>query len=97
MNRLYDYIKEQWKGFYSHAMIVTYKYDIESEIKETIELLGNEFSLDEYVQFFESMEMYYSEDSDRNEQQKQDIIDAKNMDIKSYVIECYNNFKSSNK
>lgn len=87
--KLLDYMIEQRKGHYCHAIVVTYQYDIENVIESLISELREQFTLAEYIEFFNSMGLYY-EEGEGTDQQKADIIEAENFDIEAYVIECYN-------
>ena len=68
MNRLFDKILKQRRGFYVHAIEVNNVQEIESIIESVIQE-NEEFLEKEYIDFFESMELYYLGE-DREEEEK---------------------------
>lgn len=67
MNRLFDKILKERKGFYVHALEVNNTYDIESVIESVI-LQNEDFTENEYIEFFESIELYYLGDDPAEEE-----------------------------
>mgnify|MGYP003645484378 CR=1 FL=1 len=67
MNKLFNKILKQKKGFYVHAIEVNNIQEIESIIESVIQE-NEEFSEKEFIEFFESMELYYlGEDPEEEE------------------------------
>lgn len=81
--KLLDHIMKLRNNHYCHALVVTYAYDIECAIDEIIEELGEQFTIDEYINFFESMDIHYEEVDSK--QGAIDIIQAQNFNITEYI------------
>ena len=69
MNRIFEYILEERKGHYCHALEVNEVYEIESIVESLIGELGEEYFESEYIEFFQSMELYYLGDNEETEQE----------------------------
>ena len=89
--KILDYIIEQRKGHYCHALELTDVYDLECVIESLIMDLGEQFSLQDYLDFFNSIEIYFVADDDStsewNDDTEQRLYDA---DISELVKEAYN-------
>ena len=89
--KILDYIIEQRKGHYCHVLELTDVYDLECVIESFIMDLGEQFTLDEYLDFFNSIEIYFVADDDStsewNADTEQRLYDA---DISELVKEAYN-------
>ena len=89
--KLLDYIIKQRKGHYCHALELTDAYDLECVIESLIMELGEQFSLQDYLEFFNSIEVYYIADemltSEQNDAIECELYDA---DIGELVRDIYN-------
>lgn len=100
MNKLLDHIIKERNGHYCHALELSNYYEYENVIECIIEQNGDNFTLDDYIGFFDSIELYYYYDADNyddeskltEEQQEIDENELYNFDCESYVKECYDNF-----
>lgn len=88
--KILDYMIEQRKGHYCHALELTDVYDLEYVIESFIMDLGDKFSLQDYLDFFNSIEIYFVADecstSEWNDDTEQQIYDA---DISELVRSIY--------
>lgn len=66
--KILDYIIEQRNGHYCHALELTDVYDLECVIESFIMDLGEQFSLQDYLQFFNSIEIYFIADDDSSDE-----------------------------
>ena len=78
-NRILDKIIEDRKGHYCHALEVNDTYELESIVESLIDDLGEEYLESEYIEFFQSMELYYLGDDDKKEQE------VYNFDFSEYI------------
>lgn len=99
-NRLLDHIITERKGHYCHALELDSVYSYQNVIECIIEQYGGNFTLGDYIGFFDSIELYYYYDADSyddietlsDEQQAIDENELYNFDYESYIKECYDNF-----
>ena len=73
MNRILNKILEDRKGQYCHALEVNDTYELESIIESLIDELGEEYYESEYIEFFQSMSIYYLGDNKETEQEVYDF------------------------
>jgi hypothetical protein len=73
MNSLLEKILEERKGHYCHALEVHDTYELESIVESVISEYREEFTDDVYIEFFESMELYYLGDDPAIEKQVYDF------------------------
>lgn len=89
--KILDHMINQRNGHYCHALELTDAYDLEYVIESFIMDLGEQFTLDEYLEFFNSIEIYFVADDDStsewNDDTEQRLYDA---DISELVTEYYN-------
>jgi hypothetical protein len=78
-NRILDKIIEGRKGHYCHALEVNDTYEIESIVEGLIDELGEEYFESEYIEFFQSMSIYYLGDNEETEQE------VYNFDFSDYI------------
>ncbi len=98
MNKVLDYIIESRNGHYCHALELSTAYELECVIESLISELGEQFTLTDYINFFNSIELYYYYDVDSyddidqltEEQQAIDEEELYNLNITEAVTECYN-------
>ena len=67
--KILDRILNDRKGHYCHAIEVNDTYEIESIIEGIIELFQDQYTESEYIEFFETMSVYYL-GSDKTEEKK---------------------------
>lgn len=88
--KILDYMIEQRKGHYCHVLELTDVYDLECVIESLIMELGEQFTLGEYLEFFNSIEIYFLPDecstSEYNDAIECELYDA---DISELVKEAY--------
>jgi len=75
-----DVIKER-NGHYCHALEVDNVYEIESTIEELIGE-GNEYTEDNYIEFFTTMELYYLPIDKHNDDDEKAVYD---FNFKEYI------------
>tara|TARA_R110000851_G_scaffold120189_2_gene248442 strand:- start:11143 stop:11400 length:258 start_codon:yes stop_codon:yes gene_type:complete len=81
MNKLIELCIQNRNGHYLHCLEIENLYDLESTVESIISESREEFSLDTYIDFFETLAIYpLNEDN-------QDKIWSAN--IKELVTECY--------
>lgn len=89
--KLLDYIIKQRNGHYCHALECTSAYDLEYTIESLILELGEQFTLAEYLEFFNSVELYFIADDDSSSEYSDSVEnELYNANIAEMVIECYN-------
>ena len=66
--KILDYIIEQRKGHYCHALELTDAYDLECVIESVMMDLGEQFSLQDYLEFFNSISIYHLPDEDSTDE-----------------------------
>lgn len=88
--KILDYVIEQRKGRYCHVLELTDVYDLECVIESLMMDLGGQFSLQDYLDFFNSISIYYLADDDSSDEYN-DAIETElyNADISELVKEAY--------
>ena len=88
--KILDYMIKQRKGHYCHVLELTDVYDLECVIESFIMDLGDKFSLQDYLDFFNSIEIYFIADecstSEWNDAIEYELYDA---DISELVRSIY--------
>lgn len=88
--KILDYMIEQRNGHYCHVLELTDVYDLECVIESFIMDLGEQFSLQDYLEFFNSIEIYFVADecstSEWNDAIECELYDA---DISELVRSIY--------
>ena len=79
MSRIFEHILEDRKGDYCHALEVNEVYELESIVESLIDELGEKYFESEYIEFFQSMEIYYL---GNNEDTEQEVY---NFDFSDYI------------
>ena len=89
-NRLLGHITQERNGHYCHALELDSVYSYECVIEQIVSDYKDEFTQDEIISFFDSMELYYLADdtltSEWNDDAEQQIYD---FDYKQCIIDCY--------
>lgn len=87
--KILDYMIKQRNGHYCHVLELTDVYDLECVIESFIMDLGEQFTLGEYLDFFNSIEIYFIADdtltSEQNDAIECELYDA---DISELVKEA---------
>lgn len=90
MNKIYEHINAQRNGHYCHALELDSAYAFECVIESLMMELGEQFTLEDYLEFFHSIELYFLPDecstSEWNDAAEQELYD---LDITATVTECY--------
>jgi hypothetical protein len=87
MNRLREKINKARNGHYWHAIEISSVYEFEEIVRCIIQESEDEYTLEEYIEFFQSMEIYYY--TDEEEKNDDDEHNLYNMDIREIVESCY--------
>ena len=68
-NKIFNRILSDRKGHYCHAIEVNNTYEIESIIEATIQGFQDEYTEKDYIEFFESITIYYlgEDETEENE------------------------------
>ena len=89
-NRLLDHIISERKGHYCHALELTNAYNYECVIESIVGEFSNDFTQDEIISFFNTIEIYFIADDDStsewNDDAEQQLYD---FDYAQCIIGCY--------
>ena len=90
MSRLLDHIIKERNGHYCHALELDSAYSYECVIEQTVSEYKDSFTLDEIVDFFNCIDLYFLADecstSEWNDAAEQDLYDFDYIDC---IKECY--------
>ena len=90
MTILLNHIIEERKGCYCHALELDNVYGFECVIEQIVSDYKNIFTLNEIIEFFDSIELYYLPDdtltSEHNDAQEEEIY---NYDYITCIKDCY--------
>ena len=95
MSRLLDHIIAERNGHYCHALELDSAYSYECVIEQIVSDYKDEFSRNDIIRFFDSIEIiYYIENEDDadmlTEDDKADFEEELlNVDYKQIIINCY--------
>lgn len=67
-NPILETIIAERQGHYCHALEVASVYDLESTIEGLIDCYGDQFTDTDYIEFFQSIELYSLEDDKATEE-----------------------------
>ena len=67
MNRILENIIEQRNGHYCHCLEVEDKYQLEETVEQLVAEFKDKYSINEIIDFFESIEVYYLGDDHQEE------------------------------
>lgn len=87
-NKLFNDILESRNGSYCHAIETDSAYSFECIIEAIIQESGDKYSLEDYIQFFQTIDLYYLP-FDNEEENKDDETGLYNLNIKDTVTEIY--------
>lgn len=87
MNRLLDHIIKERNGHYCHALEIDSAYSYECVIEQIVSEFKDSFTLDEIIDFFNSIELYYytGDEPEYKEEEEQ----LYNFDYVQCIIDCY--------
>lgn len=85
--KILEYITEKRNGHYCHALEIDSVYSLETIIESLIEELCNRFTLEDYIEFFQSIELYYYTEDEENKQDEENLY---NVNMKELVTNIYN-------
>ena len=90
MNRLLNHIIKERKGHYCHALELDSAYSYECVIEQIVSDYKNSFTLEELIEFFHSIELYFIADesltSELNDAIEQDLYDFGYIE---FIKDCY--------
>ena len=90
INKLLDHIISERKGHYCHALELDSAYAYECVIEQIVSDYKDDFTQDEIIGFFDSIELYFIADEDStsewNDDAEQQLYD---FDYKQFIIDCY--------
>lgn len=91
MNKIHEYLIEQRNGYYVHALELDSAYSYEDVIESLIGELGELFTQNDFIEFFDTIEMYYYESDDdvSDEMKAQNEDELYNFDYKQFIKDCY--------
>ena len=91
-NSILEYMLKERNGIYCHALEVSSVYELECTIENFIGELQNQFTIEDFKVFFNTMELYYLSDeglSDiENENNETELYD---FDINSAIDDLFGN------
>ena len=96
-NRLLEHIIAERKGRYCHALELDSAYSYECVIEQLVSDYKDSFTLEEIIDFFDSISLYFYYDKDSDEEkyrlteEQQDIAEEElyNFDYIQFINECY--------
>lgn len=90
MNRLLDHIITERNGHYCHALELDSAYAYECVIEQIVSDYKDSFTVDEIIEFFDSIELYFLADecstSEWNDAAEQELYD---FDYIQCINDCY--------
>lgn len=89
-NRLLDHIIQQRKGHYCHVLELDSAYTYECIVEQIVSEYRDNFSRNDIIRFFDSIEIYFIADDDStsewNDDAEQKLYD---FDYTQCIIDCY--------
>ena len=97
MSRLLNHIIKERNGHYCHALELDSAYSYECVIEQIVSEYKDSFTLDEIIDFFNSISLYYYYDADSDDpeynltEEQQEIAEDElyNFDYVSCIKDCY--------
>lgn len=68
MNKIFNHILKARKGHYCHALEVNYIYELECIVESLIDELHDDFNVADFIEFFNTLSVYYLGEDDIEEQ-----------------------------
>ena len=85
-NSILEYMSKERNGMYCHALEVSSVYELESTIENFIDELQNQFTIEDFKVFFNTMELYYLADESLSDIENEDNeTELYNFDINSAI------------
>ena len=75
MNRILNYILEQRKGHYCHALELANVYELQSIIESIYDEFIDNYYKEEIIDFFETIQIYYYTEEEENEEEENELYD----------------------
>ncbi len=87
-NRIFNDVVENRNGHYCHALELSSAYALECVIDEFISTEGEKYTMEEYIEFFNTMSIYYLpwEGEEENNANEEELY---NVNIKETIEELY--------
>jgi len=82
MNRIIDYIIEQRKGHYCHALELSNVYELQSTIDAIYDEFIEHYYKEEIIDFFNTISLYYYTEEEENKEEEEELY---NFDIEYYI------------
>lgn len=85
-NSILEYMLKERNGMYCHALEVSSVYELESTIESFIGELQNQFTIEDFKVFFNTIELYYlADESLSDEENEASEVELYNFDIDSAI------------
>ena len=85
-NSILEYMLKERNGMYCHALEVSSVYELECTIESFIGELQNQFTIEDFKVFFNTMELYYLADESLSDIENEDNeTELYNFDINSAI------------
>ena len=82
MNRIVNYIIEQRKGHYCHALELANVYELQSTIDGIYDEFIEQYYKEEIIDFFGTISLYYYTEEEDNPEEEEELY---NFDIEDYI------------
>ena len=82
MNRIINYIIEQRKGHYCHALELANAYELQSIIDAIYDEFIEQYYKEEIIDFFNTISLYYYTEEEDNPEEEEELY---NFDIEEYI------------
>ena len=82
MNRIIDYIIEQRKGHYCHALELSNVYELQSTIDSIYDEFIERYYKEEIIDFFNTISLYYYTEEEEDKEEEEALY---NFDIEEYI------------
>ena len=91
-NSILEYMLKERNGMYCHALEVSSVYELESTIESFMDELQNQFTIDDFKVFFNTMELYYLADESLSDiENDNNETELYNFDIDSAIDYLFGN------
>ena len=82
MNRIINYIIEQRKGHYCHALELSNVYELQSTIDAIYDEFIERYYKEEIIDFFNTISLYYYTEEEESKEEEEELY---NFNIKDYI------------
>ena len=91
-NSILEYMLKERNGMYCHALEVSSVYELECTIENFIGELQNQFTIEDFKVFFNTMELYYLSDESLSDIENEiNETELYNFDINSAIDDLFGN------